>query len=150
MTKNILAFIHNNHTTAILEEIHLPRGTKIKEIKNLKNYSGTSNDIILFGLTGNSEIRPEEEEQIQDVLKLHNKIHPTFVIITPFSFEDKVDLSYINQKLDILKEAQVDFEILELQDLVRKYRNYTFTQAFKEIQKVLELICKVKFNKFKG
>lgn len=146
MKKQTLAYIHNNHTTAILGGIKLPAGVKIKKIKNLKHYLGTDSNIIMFGLTGNNEIRSKEDELIQDTLELNKKIHPTFLIISPFSFEPKVDLSFVQQKIEVLKKAKVDFSVLELMELVRKYPNFTFTQAFKVVQKKVELICKIKFE----
>lgn len=146
MKKQTLAYIHNNHTTAILGGIKLPTGTEIKKIKNLKHFLGTDSNIIMFGLTGNNEIRSKEDELIQDTLELNKKIHPTFLIISPFSFEPKVDLSFVQQKIEVLKKAKVDLVVLELMELVREYPNFTFTQAFKVVQKKVELICKIKFE----
>lgn len=146
MKKQTLAYIHNNHTTAILGGIKLPAGVKIKKIKNLKHYLGTDSNIIMFGLTGNNEIRSQEDKLIKNALELNKKIHPTFLIISPFSFEPNVDLSFVQQKIEVLKKAKVDFSVLELMELVRKYPNFTFTQAFKVVQKKVELICKIKFE----
>ena len=52
----------------------------------------------------------------------------------------------IEHKIEVLKKAKVDFSVLELMELVRKYPNFTFTQAFKVVQKKVELICKIKFE----
>jgi len=152
MTKNIFTYIHNNHTSAILDKINFPKSTEIECIESLQKhiYRGSDNNIIMLGISGILEQRSKEEQLIQDILKINKLVHPAFLIIRPFEFESGVDLAYVSQKLDLLKKSGVDFEVLDLDELRIKSPNLSFAQGYLKIQKVVELIASVKFGSFSG
>ena len=150
MTKYSFAYIHSNHTTPLIENIKLPLGIKPKEIKMLERYpyKRFENNIILLTLTGQEALRSNEEKMIQDMLSAPKEA--VFLIITPFSFEAKVNLDWVHKQLKMLHEQKVNFEALELEALLQEKPHLTFDQAFKEIQEIIELVAFVVFNSFKG
>ena len=108
MTTHSFAYIHSNHTTPLINGLKLPFDIKPQEVQNLTNYPYENYDknIILFGLTGRTELRKSEEKLIQNIISYPK--NATFLIITPFQFEAGVDLNWILKQLAILQKNQVN------------------------------------------
>ena len=150
MTKYSFAYIHSNHTSPLVENIKLPFKIEPKEIKGLVNYpyQNFENSIILFSLTGHELLRKKEEKLLKDILSAPKKT--IFLIITPFNFEAKTDLNWVHEQLKMLQSKNVNFEALELDNLLQEKPHFTFDQAFKEIQEIIELVALVAFKAFRG
>lgn len=150
MTKYSFAYIHSNHTSPLVENIKLPFTIEPKEIKMLERYpyKRFENNIILFSLTGHELLRKKEEKLLKDILSAPKKT--IFLIITPFNFEAKTDLNWVHEQLKMLQSKNVNFEALELDNLLQEKPHFTFDQAFKEIQEIIELVALVAFKAFRG
>ena len=150
MKKYAFSYIHSNHTTPLINGLKLPQGIQPRQIKNLTNYPYHcyAENIILFSLTGQPELREQEEKLVKNVLVA--PINTTFLIITPFNFEAKVNLSWVHEHLNILRDKNVNFEPLELDSLLKEKPHLTFDQAFSKIQEVIELIAATAYGTFRG
>lgn len=150
MAKYSFAYIHSNHTSPLVENIKLPFKIEPKEIKGLANYpyQNFENSIILFSLTGHKLLRKKEEKLLKNILSAPKKT--IFLIITPFNFEAKTDLNWVHEQLKMLQSKNVNFEALELDNLLQEKPHFTFDQAFKEIQEIIELVALVAFKAFRG
>ena len=150
MTTHSFAYIHSNHTTPFINGLKLPFDIRPQEIQDLSDYPYENYDknIILFSLTGQTELREQEEKLIQNIISASK--NATFLIITPFRFEAGVDLNWILKQLTILQNNQVNFEVLELNAIQKEEPHLTFDQAFRKIQEVIELIASVTYGTFRG
>ena len=134
----------------LIKNLKLPAGVQTVEIKNLGHlaYQNFENSIVLLSLTGQDILRKKENNLIQELLMASKKT--IFLILTPFEFETKTDLTWVSKQLDMLYEHKVNFEELALDTLLKEKPYLNFEQAFKEIQQVIELIALVSFNAFEG
>ena len=145
MTTYSFYYIHNNYSTPLVTELKLPLNIKPKEVEQIP--IGMGNDIVLLALTGQTDKRPVEEQLIKDILSAPKN---TYLIITPFNFKADVDLDWVYGQLKILQSKNINFEPLELDNLLKEKPCMTFDEGFKEIQKVIKLIAATTFGTFKG
>ena len=150
MQKNSFFYIHSNYTMPLIKDLKLPAGVQSIEINDLESslYQNSENSIVLLSLTGQKILRKKENNLIQELLMAPKKT--IFLILTPFEFETKTDLTWVGKQLDMLYEHKVNFEELALDTLLKEKPYLTFDQAFKEIRQLVELIALVAFNAFKG
>lgn len=145
MTTYSFYYFHNHYSTPLITGLKLPLCIKPKEIEQIT--TGPEKAIVLFSLTGQTDKRPEEEQLIKDILSAPKN---TYLIITPFNFEAGVDLDWIHRQLKILQGKNINFEPLELDNLLTVKSHLTFKKGLKEIQKVIELIAAITFGTFRG
>ena len=148
MEKHSFSYIHSNHTSPVIAGLKLPFDIKPQEIQELTNYpyQHYEENIILFTLTGQTELREQEEKLVKNMLVAPPNV--TFLIITPFSFEAGVNLNWVHEQLKTLQK--VNFEPLELDTLLKKEPHLTFDQAFLKIQEIIELIAATTYGTFRG
>ena len=145
MTTYSFYYFHNNYTTPLIIGLKLPFGIKAKEIDQIP--TGLEKAIVLLALTGQTDKRPVEEQLIKDILSTPKN---TYLIITPFNFEADVDLDWVYGQLKFLQSKNINFEPLELDNLLKEKPSITFDQGFKETQKIIELIAATTFGTFRG
>lgn len=150
MQTNSFICIYDNHTMPLIKDLKLPAGVQSIEINDLESslYQNSENSIVLLSLTGQKILRKKEKEFIQGILKAPKKT--IFLILTPFEFETKTDVTWVGKQLDMPYEHKVNFEALSLDTLLKEKPYLTFDQAFKETRQIVELIALVSFNAFKG
>jgi len=134
----------------VLENIKLPLGLKAVEVKDLTSfpYNRYKVNIIMFRLSGDPSVRKQEEDLIKAAKDW--SFNNVFLILTPFHFESHVDLEWVKQQLDKLSPEKRNIEIIDMDTWFKDSCYATFSETFKSVQGLIELICTIYCDEFRG
>ncbi|MBP5161002.1 MAG: hypothetical protein ILP11_03025 [Alphaproteobacteria bacterium] len=143
-------YIHNNYTTPLLEGIRLPAGLNATQITdfNAFPYTDYQTNIVLFRLSGEKPLRRKENALIKHALTADHSF--VYLIIMPFSFEKDVNRPWAYKQLSKLQDKHKNFELIDMEAYLKEMPNATFDEAFQQARQVIELICSVYANTFRG